>query len=57
MATHRFDSEQNRMVPLPKGELDPQTTFLLLHDRKLAFDGTTKELVHSDDPFIKNYLE
>jgi phospholipid/cholesterol/gamma-HCH transport system ATP-binding protein len=57
MATHRFDSEQNRMMPLPKGELDPQTTFLLLHDRKLAFDGTTKELVHSDDPFIKNYLE
>src|SRR5271170_1169293 len=57
MATHRFDPEQNRMAPLPQGELDPQTTFLLLHDQKLVFDGTTEELVHSTDPFIRNYLE
>jgi phospholipid/cholesterol/gamma-HCH transport system ATP-binding protein len=57
MATHRFDTEQNKMVPLPQGELDPQTTFLLLHDRELAFDGTTEELVHSTDPFIRDYLE
>jgi phospholipid/cholesterol/gamma-HCH transport system ATP-binding protein len=57
MAMHRFDSEQNKMVPLPQGELDPQTTFLLLHDRRIVFDGTTQELVHSTDPFIRNYLE
>jgi len=57
MATHRFDLEQNKMIPLPDGQLDPQTSFLMLHDRKLAFDGTTEELVHSTDPFIKNYLE
>ncbi len=57
MAMHYFDQEQNKMVPLPKGELDPQTTFLLLHDRKIVFDGTTEELVHSTDPFIRNYLE
>ena len=57
MATHRFDPEQNKMVPLPKGHLDPQTTFLLLHDRRIVFDGTTEELVHSTDPFIRNYLE
>jgi phospholipid/cholesterol/gamma-HCH transport system ATP-binding protein len=57
MATHRFDPEQNKMVPLLKGELDAQTTFLMLHDRKLVFDGTTEELVHSKDAFIRNYLE
>jgi phospholipid/cholesterol/gamma-HCH transport system ATP-binding protein len=57
MATHRFDPEQNKMVPLPKGQLDQQTTFLLLHDRRIVFDGTTEELVHSTDPFIRNYLE
>jgi len=57
MATHRFDAEQNKMVPLPEGQLDPQTSFLMLHDRKLVFDGTTQELVHSEDPFIRNYLE
>src|SRR5271163_2304197 len=57
MATHRFDPEQNKMVPLPKGQLDPQTTSLMLHDRKLVFDGTTEELVHCKDPYIRNYLE
>jgi phospholipid/cholesterol/gamma-HCH transport system ATP-binding protein len=57
MATHCFDVEQNKMLPLPEGQLDPQTTFLMLHDRKLVFDGTTQELVHSQNPFIKNYLE
>jgi phospholipid/cholesterol/gamma-HCH transport system ATP-binding protein len=57
MATHNFDQEQNKMLPLPKGELDPQTSFLMLHDRKLVFDGTTEELVHSTNPFIKDYLE
>ncbi len=57
MATHRFDLEQNKMVPLPDGQLDAQTSFLMLHDRKLVFDGTTQELVHSKDPFIRNYLE
>jgi phospholipid/cholesterol/gamma-HCH transport system ATP-binding protein len=57
MATHRFDLEQNKMVPMPDGRLDAQTSFLMLHDRKLAFDGTTEELVHSTDPFIRNYLE
>src|SRR5271154_6571255 len=43
--------------PLPQGQLDPQTTFLLLHDRRIVFDGTTEELVRSKDPFIRNYLE
>ncbi len=57
MATHRFDAEQNKMLPLPQGELDQQTSFLMLHDRRLVFDGTTEELVRSTNPFIKNYLE
>jgi phospholipid/cholesterol/gamma-HCH transport system ATP-binding protein len=57
MATHRFDLDQNKMLPLPDGKLDPQTSFLMLHDRHLVFDGTTKELVHSTNPYIKNYLE
>jgi phospholipid/cholesterol/gamma-HCH transport system ATP-binding protein len=57
MATHQFDQQKNEMVPLPKGQLDAQTKFLMLHDRKMVFDGTTQELVHSTDPFIKDYLE
>ena len=57
MATHYFDADQNKMLPLPEGKLDQQTSFLMLHDRKLVFDGTTEELVHSKDPYIRDYLE
>jgi phospholipid/cholesterol/gamma-HCH transport system ATP-binding protein len=56
MATHRFDRKENRMEPLPEGRINSNTSFLVLHDRKLAFDGSTHDLVHSDDPFLKEYL-
>jgi phospholipid/cholesterol/gamma-HCH transport system ATP-binding protein len=56
MATHRFDKETNKMVTLPEKEIDPSTSFLMLHQGKLVFDGSTHDLVHSDDPFIKGYI-
>ena len=56
LATYRFNKETNHMEPLPKGEADPDTSFLLLNEGKLIFDGSTHDLVHSNDPFIKEYL-
>jgi phospholipid/cholesterol/gamma-HCH transport system ATP-binding protein len=56
LATHRFNREENHMVALPPHETDPNTSFLMLHDRHLVFDGTTAELVHSEDPFIREYI-
>jgi phospholipid/cholesterol/gamma-HCH transport system ATP-binding protein len=56
LATHRFNKETNQMEQLPEGHTDPSTSFLMLHQCKLVFDGTTHELVHSDDPFIKGYI-
>jgi len=56
MATHRFDQEKGEMAPLPHGTTNPDTTFLVLHEGRLMFDGTTKELVTSQDPFIKEFL-
>ena len=44
------------MQRLPDHEVDDSTTFLVLHEGKLVFDGPTMDLVHSDDPFIKEYL-
>jgi phospholipid/cholesterol/gamma-HCH transport system ATP-binding protein len=44
------------MVLLPTGQTDPNTSFLMLYQGKIVFDGTTKELVESEDPFIKEYL-
>lgn len=56
LASHRFNREKNKMEPLPEGHSDPQTSFLVLNNGKLAFDGSTHDLVHSDDPFLKEYL-
>lgn len=57
MCSHRFDGETNGMVLLPKGETDPNTTFLMLNEGRLIFDGSLHDLVHSTDPFVKEFLE
>lgn len=56
LATHHFNREKNHMVPLGEHQADPNTSFLMLHQGRLAFDGTTAELVNSDDPFIRSYI-
>jgi phospholipid/cholesterol/gamma-HCH transport system ATP-binding protein len=56
MATHRFDTEKGQMVPNPDGQTNLNTTFLVLHQARLIFDGSTEELVSSPDPFIKEFL-
>lgn len=57
MATHRFNQQKSCMEPIPDGKIDPRTKFLILNEGKVVFDGETLELTHSDDPWIKAYLE
>jgi phospholipid/cholesterol/gamma-HCH transport system ATP-binding protein len=61
LATNRFDPATGGMKPLPKdgpdGGIDEGTKFLLLNEGKIVFQGTTGELVRSDDPWVKRYLE
>lgn len=57
MCTHRFDAESNTMVPLPEEQTDPLTTFLVLNEGRLIFDGSLHDLVHSTDPFVREFLE
>jgi phospholipid/cholesterol/gamma-HCH transport system ATP-binding protein len=57
LCNHRFDPEQGRMVPLPKGVTDPGTTFLMLENGRLIFDGSLHELVKSKNPFVREFLE
>jgi phospholipid/cholesterol/gamma-HCH transport system ATP-binding protein len=56
LATHCFEREKNTMVALPTGEADRDTSFMVLHEGRLVFDGSTHDLVHSNDPFLKEYL-
>ena len=59
LATHRFDVGKG-MVPIPKDGpdhgIDAGTKFLMLNEGGIVFHGTTEELVHSEDPWIKEYL-
>ncbi len=56
LAKHRFNRTTNQMETLPPHQTDPNTSFLMLHQGHLVFDGTTKELVHSQDSFIREYI-
>ncbi len=56
LAMHRFNRATNQMEALPPHQTDPNTSFLMLHQGRLVFDGTTKELVHSQDSFIREYI-
>jgi phospholipid/cholesterol/gamma-HCH transport system ATP-binding protein len=60
LATHRFDSERGEMVPIPKDGpergIDPATKFLVLNDHRVVYDGDTRGLVDSTDPWLREYL-
>jgi phospholipid/cholesterol/gamma-HCH transport system ATP-binding protein len=57
LCNHRFDAEQNCMVPLPAGETNPNTTFLMLEERRLILDGSLDELLHTKNKFVREFLE
>ncbi len=59
LATNRFNSKTNHMELTPKdvnNGIDPGTKFLVLNEGKIVFDGNTQELVHTTDPWLKEYL-
>ena len=56
LATHHFDQEQDKLVSIPHGGVDKKTRFLVLNEGKIVFQGSTLELTHSEDPWIKSYL-
>ena len=57
LCTHRFDAELGRMVPLPEGQTDPSTTFLMLEEGRLIFDGSLHDLERSQNKFVREFLE
>ncbi len=57
LCSHRFDPEVGRMVPLPKGQTNQGTTFLMLEEGRLIFDGSLHELVTSENGFVREFLE
>jgi len=57
MASHYFDRSLNKMVPLEDGsERNVHTTFAILRDHAIIFEGTAPELLRCHDPYIREYL-
>ena len=57
MASHYFDRERNKMVPVTDTSVrDLHTRFLILRDGHIIFEGTAADLLRSNDPYIREYL-
>lgn len=56
LSTHRWDAASESMVPLPEGEIDPHTTYMMLEDGRLVFDGSLPKLLASTNPFVRDFL-
>jgi phospholipid/cholesterol/gamma-HCH transport system ATP-binding protein len=57
MCSHRFEPDENRMIPLPQGQYDPNTTFLMLSEGHLIFNGSLHHLVTSENPLVREFIE
>lgn len=57
MATHQFDKQTNQVRALPRGQYcDIPMSFLILRDGKVIFDGDVRQLTHSRDEYIREYI-
>ena len=56
LATHRYNAEAGKMELIPNGGIEDSTRFLVLNEGSIVYNGDTHGLVHSDDPWLKEYL-
>jgi phospholipid/cholesterol/gamma-HCH transport system ATP-binding protein len=57
MATHQFDPTTNQMRVLPRGQYcDVPMSFLILREGKVIFDGDVRQLTHTKDEYIREYI-
>jgi phospholipid/cholesterol/gamma-HCH transport system ATP-binding protein len=56
LAMNRFNPKTGAVERLSNGATDDSTKFLVLNEGNIVFDGTTLELVHTSDPWLRDYL-
>ena len=56
LATHRWNADANKMELIPDKGVNDSTRFLVLNEGEVVFDGSTLDLVRSEDPWLKEYL-
>jgi len=57
LATHEFDPATNQLKALPRGQYcNVPMSFLVLRDGKVLFDGDIRQLAHTKDEYIREYV-
>lgn len=57
LASHYYDSSTNHMQPVDGRPMqDVHTSFMILRDGKVIFDGTAQKLGQIQDPYIREYI-
>ncbi len=56
LATRRYNLDHHRMEPIPDNGIAAETMFLILNEGKVVFDGTTQQLTHTEDPWLRKYI-
>jgi phospholipid/cholesterol/gamma-HCH transport system ATP-binding protein len=57
MATHQFDRQTSTMRALPHGQYcEVPMSFLILREGKVIFDGDIRNLAHTKDEYIREYI-
>jgi phospholipid/cholesterol/gamma-HCH transport system ATP-binding protein len=57
LASHYYDPSTNSMQPVNgRPARDVHTSFLILRDGHIIFDGTATELAAVNDPYIREYI-
>ena len=56
IARNRFNQQENKMEEIPDNGIDESTRFLVMNEGKVVFHGDTRQLVHTDDPWLKDYI-
>lgn len=56
LASHYYDAQSKHMKPVDGVPRDVHTSFLVLRDGKVIFDGTAHDLGQVDDSYIREYI-
>jgi len=56
LCTHHYSPEHGCMIPYPHGESHPNTTFLMLDEGHLIFDGSLDEILLTKNSFVREFL-
>lgn len=56
LARNRFNPATGEMEPIPNNGIDASTRFLVLNEGRIVFDGDTQELIHTTDPWLREYI-